>query len=127
MLSRLCMPTGKRMPFLYAREWHTSKSVMIDEAIVDIYEESKLSYYSLRNSMTKSQWQVLSAIAVEGLVFSPTASDFIRKYDLGSGPSVLRALEYLLRRELTYQYLTGEGKSYYQVYDIILMRWLQKK
>ena len=112
---------------LYARANRSVTASMIDEAIVDIYEEGKLSYYSLRNSMTKSQWQVLSAIAAEGMVFSPTASEFIRKYDLGSGPSVLRALEYLLKRELTYQYLTGDGKSYYQVYDIILMRWLQKK
>jgi uncharacterized protein len=100
---------------------------LIDEAIVEIYEENKLSYYALRNSMTKSQWMVLSAIATEGLVFSPTSRAFIRKYNLGSGPSVLRALEYLVKRELVYQYLTEVGESYYQVYDLILMRWLQKK
>lgn len=102
-------------------------SALIDESIIEIYAENKLSYFALRNSMSKYQWQVLCAIAIEGTVHAPTAKEFLQRYDLGSGPSVLRAMEYLLSRELVYQYFSEKGEKYYQVYDIILMRWLQKK
>ena len=77
--------------------------------------------------MQKFQWQVLAAIAMEGMVFTPTGSEFLKQYDLTSGPAVLRALKYLTDTELVYEYLTEKGENYYQVYDIILMRWLQKK
>jgi uncharacterized protein len=99
---------------------------MIDESIIEIYAENKLSYFALRNSMSSYQWQVLTAIAQEGYVYAPTAKEFLQKHNLGSGASVLRALEYLVSRELVYQYLTDKGEKYYQVYDIILMRWIQK-
>lgn len=100
---------------------------MIDEAIVEIYSENSLSYFALRGSMTKMQWRVLSAFALEGIVYSPTSKDFIQKYLLGSGSGVLRALDYLIKRELVYKYLNENGDAYYEVYDLILMRWLQKK
>ena len=77
--------------------------------------------------MTKTQWWVLSAIAQEGVVYSPTSGEFIRRHNLGSGPAVLRALEYLLKRELVYNYPDETGKGYYEIYDLVLMRWLQKK
>jgi hypothetical protein len=77
--------------------------------------------------MSKTQWQVLTAIALEEMVYTPTSKEFIRKHHLGSGPTVLRALEYLVKRELVYKYISKEERNYYQVYDIILMRWIQKK
>lgn len=112
---------------VFSKTLQKVESTSIDEAILDIYAENKLSYFALRNSMSKYQWQVLISIAIEGMVYAPTAKNFLKRYDLGSGPSVLRALEYLLSREIVYQYLTDNGEKYFQVYDIILMRWLQKK
>lgn len=112
---------------VFAKAFKRFDISIIDEAIVEIYSENSLSYYALRGSMTKVQWRVLYAIAMEGTVSSPTAQDFIRKYELGSGSGVLRALEYLLKRELVYKYINEAGDAYYEVYDLILMRWLQKK
>jgi RIO-like serine/threonine protein kinase len=100
---------------------------VIDESILEIYAENKLSYLALSTSMSKYQWRVLTAIAQEGKVYQTTSKDFITGYDLGSSASVLRALEFLTSRELVYQYLDEVGKSFYEIYDIILMRWLQKK
>lgn len=100
---------------------------LIDTSILEIYAENKLSYLALSNSMSKYQWQVLTAIALEGKVYQTTSKDFITRHKLGSSASVLRALEFLTSRELVYQYLEDTGKSYYEIYDIILMRWLQKK
>jgi len=112
---------------VYSKALKQVEQSMIDEAILEIYAENSLSYFALRGSMTKAQWKVLVAIAKEGIVLAPTAKDFVRKHDLGSGPGVLRALEYLLKRELVYKYLDNDGNSYYEIYDLILMRWLQKK
>lgn len=100
---------------------------IIDESILEIYAENKLSYLALSTSMSRYQWQVLTAIALEGKVYHTTSKDFITRHKLGSSASVLRALEFLTSRELVYQYLEDTGKSYYEIYDIILMRWLQKK
>ncbi len=100
---------------------------LIDTSILEIYAENKLSYLALSNSMSKYQWRVLTAIALEGKVYQTTSKDFITRHKLGSSASVLRALEFLTSRELVYQYLEKTGKSYYEIYDIILMRWLQKK
>lgn len=99
----------------------------INQAIMEIYEGSKLSFIALSNSMTRHQWRLLTAIAMEGKVFQPTAKEFISKFELGTSASVLRALGYLTDRELVYQYLDAQGKNYYEIYDIVLMRWLQKK
>ncbi|MBX2913741.1 MAG: ATP-binding protein [Cyclobacteriaceae bacterium] len=104
----------------------TSRAI-IDESILEIYAENKLSYLALSTSMSKYQWRVLAAIAQEGKVYQTTSKDFITRHDLGSSASVLRALEFLTSRELVYQYLDEAGKSYYEIYDIILMRWLQNK
>ncbi|HNU43363.1 MAG TPA: ATP-binding protein, partial [Cyclobacteriaceae bacterium] len=67
------------------------------------------------------------AIALEGKVYQATSKEFITRHKLGSSSSVLRALEFLTSRELVYQYLEDNGRAYYEIYDIILMRWLQKK
>jgi len=112
---------------VFSKSPQTVKPESINQAIVEIYSENQLSYFALRNSMQKFQWQVLAAIAMKGMVFTPTGSEFLKQYDLTSGPAVLRALKYLTDRELVYKYLTEKGENYYQVYDIILMRWLQKK
>jgi AAA+ ATPase superfamily predicted ATPase len=99
----------------------------INQAIMEIYEGSKLSFIALSNSMTRHQWKLLTAIALEGKVYQPTAKDFIAKYELGTSASVLRALNYLTERELVYQYSDDQDKTYFEIYDIVLMRWLQKK
>lgn len=100
---------------------------VVNQSILEIYEGSKLSFIALRNSMTKHQWKLLTAIATEGKVYQATGKDFISKFELGTSASVLRALTYLTERELVYQYTDDSGKSYYEIYDMVLMRWLQKK
>jgi hypothetical protein len=105
----------------------TVTNALIDQSILEIYEGNKLSFIALSNSMTRHQWKLLSAIAIEGKVYQPTGKEFITKYELGTSASVLRALGYLTERELVYQYAEDHNKNYYEIYDIVLMRWLQKK
>ncbi|MEQ1584895.1 MAG: hypothetical protein ABL895_03385 [Cyclobacteriaceae bacterium] len=112
---------------VFSKTNKTAGPEIINDSILEIYAENKLSYLALSSSMSKYQWRLLTAIALEGRVFQLTSREFITKYDLGSSASVLRGLEFLTTRELVYQYLDKNGKSYYEIYDIVLMRWLQKK
>ncbi len=112
---------------MFSKTKKETTSGAIDESILEIYAENKLSYLALSTSMSRYQWQVLTSIALEGKVYQLTSKDFITRYNLGSSASVLRALEFLTTRELVYHYVDENGRTYYEVYDIILMRWLQKK
>jgi len=112
---------------VFSKTKKIASTEIINDSILEIYAENKLSYHALSSSMSKYQWQLLTAIAIEGRVFQLTSREFITKHNLGSSSSVLRGLEFLTSRELVYQYPDGAGKSYYEIYDIVLMRWLQKK
>ena len=81
-------------------------------------------FFQYRELLTKGQWNLLYAIGKEEKVYEPTSSSFIQTYQLGNAASVRRALLSLEDKELIYKEITNEG-SFYQVYDIFFMRWLQ--
>jgi AAA+ ATPase superfamily predicted ATPase len=112
---------------VFSRTTNKVSTDLINDSILEIYAENKLSYYALSSSMSKYQWKLLTAIASEGKIFQVTSKAFITKYELGTSASVLRALAFLTDRELVYQHINEEGKAYYEIYDIVLMRWLQEK
>jgi AAA+ ATPase superfamily predicted ATPase len=86
-----------------------------------ILEEREHIYYSYRNLLTPYQFLLLKAIAREGGVSRPNASDFIATYDLKQGSSVTRALAALVEREMVY-----EENGVYRVYDVFFSKWLAK-
>jgi hypothetical protein len=105
----------------------TVSPALINQSVLEIYEGNKLSFIALSNSMTRHQWKLLTAIAIEGQVFQPTGKGFITRYQLGGSACVFRTLSYLTERELACQYSDHDNKTYYEIDDIVLMRWLQKK
>jgi DNA-binding MarR family transcriptional regulator len=98
----------------------------INQAILSIFYEMKGTFFQYRNLLTPTQWKLLNAIAMEGNVSKPYASQFIQKYNLGSSAIVKRSLESLLDKEMIYK--NGLAvEMHYAVYDKFLMRWLQRK
>lgn len=91
-----------------------------------LLEEQKPVFFEYRQLLTKGQWDLLKAIAMEEAVYAPTAGAFISKHQLGSSAAVLRALNALLDKELVYYEFNEEGQKYYQVYDLLLCRWMQQ-
>jgi hypothetical protein len=75
--------------------------------------------------MTIPQWNLLKAIALEGELFEPTGQQFIFKYQLGGGPTVLRSMHALLRMELVFFDYTPEGRKYYKINDLLFRRWAE--
>jgi uncharacterized protein len=96
------------------------------ESIHSIMREKKDSYYVLRDVMTVYQFKVLTGVAKSSPLYTPTAGAFIRKNDLRSGASVLKALRYLVDADLLYADYDEKGAIFYSMSDIFFMRWLQE-
>jgi len=89
--------------------------------------EQEPFFINYRNLLTTAQWKLFKAIASEGIVYHPTASEFIRSHNLSASASVIRALNSLLGYELIYRETTPNGETYYKVYDILFQNWVKVK
>ena len=92
-----------------------------------LLKEQEPIFFAYRNMLTKTQWNLLKAIARENKVYHPTSKDFLYKHQLSTSASVLRSLKSLTEYELIYSDFDKEGKSYHSVYDIYFKRWIQDK
>ena len=98
----------------------------VTEVLSRICTEQEIMFYRYRQLISKGQWNLLKAIALEGSVSQITASKFINVHNLTGSASTLRALKKLLKDEFiveTYQ----EGRMSYRLNDIFLMIWIQTK
>ncbi|MDR1881103.1 MAG: ATP-binding protein, partial [Tannerellaceae bacterium] len=85
----------------------------------------RFTFMQYRNILSPVQWQLLLAIAKEGAVAEPQSQKFLQKYKIGSPSSAKKALEALLAKEMIYT-VEREEKTAYRVYDVFLMRWLER-
>jgi uncharacterized protein len=99
----------------------------IQNEIVKILQEQEIIFYQYRELLTKSQWNLLKAVGIENVVTSPSSSEFVSSYKLGSSAAVLRSLDALVTKEMIYIESDENGQKNYQVYDVLLRRWLQAK
>lgn len=97
------------------------------EEAIRILKEQEFIFYNYREMLTKPQWNLLKALAGDGVVYQPTAAEFIARNGLGNPATVLRSLKSLQKMELVHRESDGEGKSYYGIYDILFRRWIDKK
>jgi len=86
---------------------------------------NQVNYMQYRSLLSPIQWQLLVAIAKEGLVTEPQAQAFLRKYKIGAASSAQKALTALLDKEMVFSIETME-KTAYRVYNVFLMRWLER-
>jgi AAA+ ATPase superfamily predicted ATPase len=106
---------------LFERCEKTVTKALVEQMHRLILEEREYVYYSYRNLLTPYQFLLLKAIAREGGISQPNASDFIAKHSLKQSSSVNRALAALADREMVYE----ENGAYY-VYDVFFSKWLAK-
>jgi hypothetical protein len=59
------------------------------------------------------------------LVAEPQAQSFLQKHKVGAASSAQKALNALLDKEMIFSIETME-KTAYRVYDVFLMRWLER-
>ncbi len=92
----------------------------LQEVCDDILKEDSVVFSNYTNLLTLTQWRVLQAVAKDEPLKTPLAVDFIKKYSLGAGSSVSRALSKLIDSELVIK-----DESDYLVHEVLLSRWLQ--
>jgi len=85
----------------------------------------QMTYMQYRNLLSPIQWQLMIAIAKEGLVTEPQAQSFLQKHKIGAASSVRKALTALIDKEMIFSVETT-GKLAYRVYNLLLMRWLER-
>ncbi len=91
-----------------------------------LLKEQEMFFFTYRDMLTKSQWQLLKAVAREEELFAPTAKGFIISSGLGSSANILRALDSLITKELVCEFRSDTGERCYCVYDVFFMRWVQE-
>jgi len=92
----------------------------VEECVWDLLVEEQAVFSQIRQLITTTQWKLLTAIAAEGVVTQPLASDFIRRYELKAASSVQTALKALLDKALIIQ------EDGYEVQDVLLAEWLRR-
>ncbi|MEI7596637.1 MAG: ATP-binding protein [Bacteroidota bacterium] len=116
---------------IFNRIFSATKSVVTEliwkQEALRILEEQETVFLTYRNMLTKPQWKLLEAIALEGIVEQVTSKTFIEKHKLGSSATVLRSLKTLLDDELIYYDFDINGNKFYGIYDVWLQRWFENK
>lgn len=107
---------------LYRTPSETLNREAVDQAINIILDEQEINYQSNYNLLTENQAAVLTAIARQGVVSSPTSLDFIMRYHLPAPSSISLALKTLKDKEFLFQSPQGD----YLVYDRFFGMWLKR-
>ncbi|MDD4148762.1 MAG: ATP-binding protein [Bacteroidales bacterium] len=114
---------------LCSRVFQNSKKIVDDKVWKEegskLLKEQEYVFYTYRDMLTKQQWQLLKAIALEQEVYEPTSKSYMGKHKLGGSSNVLRALESLNNKELVYSSFNSDGKKFYSVYDVLFQRWIE--
>ena len=92
-----------------------------------ILKEQEFVFFGYREMLTKPQWELLKAIAGDGVVYQPSSADFLSRYNLGNAATVMRSLKSLQKMEMVHRESDQEGKSYYAIYDLLFRRWIDKR
>ena len=91
-------------------------------AVNAIVYEQEINYQNNYNLLTENQAALLTAIARQGAVTSPTALEFVVRHRLPAPSSIKLALQSLLDKE----YLFHDPKRGYIVYDRFFGLWLKR-
>lgn len=111
---------------VYMNSPHIVSTELWQKEAQNLLNENETVFFNYRDILTKNQWAVLKAIAMENILISPTSKDFMLKYSLGSSASILQSLNSLIDKEMVYYDFDNNGTKYYCVYDLLLQRYLQK-
>lgn len=112
---------------LFANSDRVVKLIQFQQETGKLLKEQEIVFFQYRDLLTKPQWNLLKAIGLEEITDAPTSMGFIRKNNLGNPATVLRSLKALEEKEMIYHQLTENGKKNYQIYDVLLKRWIESK
>jgi len=83
-----------------------------------LIQEQELVFINYRDLLTLPQWQLLKAIASEGVVYSPTRPNLFQNI-IWQSVDYLRSMQSLIKSEWFYSDHEITGKLFYSVYDVL--------
>jgi len=105
------------------------KKIDIDSvklACNEILEENSDNYSQYREFLTHPQWQMLIALAKEGVVEQITANAFLSKYGISGATTARRTVNSLVDKDLVLVNVQKD-KTTYMIYDVFFMHWLARE
>ena len=106
---------------LYDVRLHVKCEADVNREIVHLVESRSPQYESLAQFLSSNQFNLLKAIANEGIVAEPTGAKFIREHNMASASIVQSALRGLLEKDIVYR-----TPRVYIIYDRFMSIWLQR-
>lgn len=107
---------------LYRRPKEALTERTVVEAINTIIAEQEINYQNNYHLLTENQAKLLTAVAIQGTVSAPTASEFIVRHRLPAPSSIKQAVSSLLEKEFLYH----DPQRGYMVYDRFFGMWLKR-
>ena len=115
--------TQKLCNQVYAASRNSVTVSDVRKAASEILASNLYNFLEIKRLVTSTQWKVLRALSKEGETAHPTSLYFTQKYKI-SAPSVLRALDSLVEKELVLSEVSEDGVSY-SVYNVFFSRFLE--
>lgn len=106
---------------LYGNCLHVKNMDEVTHETLRLVDTKSPQYESLSQFLSSNQFNLLKAIASEGIVKEPMGGRFIREHGLLSASIVQSALRSLLDKEIVYRTAAG-----YIVYDRFMSIWLKR-
>ena len=106
---------------LYETTRHVKSLADVNRATIAIVESKSLQYESLAQFLSSNQFNLLKAIASDGVAAEPMGTKFLRRHNMLSASVVQSALKSLAEKEIIYR--TSRG---YIVYDRFMSIWLKR-
>lgn len=105
-----------------------STNITIDDvkcACQQLMKQGETVFLQYRQMLTDKQWNYLIAVAKEGSVQQITASEFLKKHNIGTPSASRRLADALCEKGLLNDDITLEGTTY-SVGDVFLSRWMER-
>lgn len=106
---------------LYETRRHVKNMDDVNRAIVQLVDSKSAQYESLTQFLSSNQFNLLKAIASDGIAAEPTGAKFIRQHNMVSASAVQAALKSLVEKEIIYRTRRG-----YMIYDRFMSIWLKR-
>lgn len=108
---------------LYSRKPQEITANLLEDVVNEIIEEQTFAYENVAHDLSRNEFNVLRAIAIDGVVTSPTSARFIARHKLTATSSVKTALRKLDAQQLVEQNIATGG---YYLHDPFMALWLRR-
>jgi len=111
---------------VFARKEKHLTLALVKQVCDEELQQQQFTFMHYHTLLSPMQWRLLVAIAKEGQLSAPQSQEFLKRHGLTAASSVQKALTALLEKEMICTIDLPPSKTIYRVYDVFLLRWLER-